>query len=120
MAAAVAVRGAADGTQTTLQVFECSSSGTCTATPIDLGASTDTVVVLFFGTGIRKNSGLANVHASIGGVDAPVLFAGAQSQFAGLDQLNVQLPTSLRGRGELSVVFTVDGRQSNTVNISIR
>jgi uncharacterized protein (TIGR03437 family) len=118
-AAAVAVRAAAGGTQTNVPVFEC-SAGNCVTTPIDLGAAGDTVVVLFFGTGLRKNSGVANVRASIGGVDAPVLFAGAQNEFAGLDQLNVQLPASLRGRGEVPVVFTVDGQQTNSVNISIR
>jgi len=85
-----------------------------------LGATTDTVVVVFFGTGLRKNSGLAGVHATIGGVDAPVLFGGAQGQFTGLDQLNVQLPASLRGRGDVPVVFNIDGQQSNTVTINIR
>ena len=119
VAAAVAVRGAADGTQTNVPVFQCSASS-CSATPIDLAMTTDTVVVVFFGTGLRKNSGVSNVHAAIGGVDAPVLFAGAQNEFPGLDQLNVQIPASLRGRGEVPVVFTIDGQQSNSVNIAIR
>ena len=99
-------RRSADHTQSALQ---CSAAATCSATPIDLGASTDTTVVVFFGTGLRKAALPANVRATIGGVDAPVLFAGAQGEFVGLDQINVQLPQSLRGRGEGSVVFTVDG-----------
>ena len=120
VAAAVAVRVSADGTQTPVAVFDCSSATNCVATPIDLGAASDTVVVVFFGTGLRKNSGLANVHATIGSADAPVLFAGAQPQFAGLDQLNVQVPTSLKGRGEVSVVFNIDGQSSNTVTINVK
>jgi uncharacterized protein (TIGR03437 family) len=118
-AAAASVRATANGTQTNVPVFQC-SAGNCVTTPIELGAASDTVVVMFFGTGFRKNSGVANVRASIGGVDVPVVFAGAQNEFAGLDQVNVQLPGSLRGRGEVPVVFTVDGQQSNTVNINIR
>jgi uncharacterized protein (TIGR03437 family) len=120
VAAAVAVRVSADGTQTPIAVFDCSNATNCLASPLDLGAPGEIVVVTFFGTGLRKNSGLANVHATIGGADAPVLFAGAQPQFAGLDQLNVQVPTSLRGRGDVSVVFNVDGQSSNTVNINVR
>ena len=120
VAAAVAVRASAGGGQTTLSVYQCSSGTSCSATPLDLGAATDTTVVLFFGTGLRKATSLANVRASIGGVDAPVLFSGAQGEFVGLDQMNVQLPQSLRGRGEVPVVFTVDGQQSNTVTINVR
>jgi len=78
------------------------------------------VTVIFFGTGLRKNSGLANVRASIGGVNATVAFAGPQGQFVGLDQMNVQLPASLRGKGDVPVIFTVDGQTSNTVLINVR
>jgi uncharacterized protein (TIGR03437 family) len=53
-------------------------------------------------------------------VDAPVLFAGAQSQFAGLDQANLQISESLRGRGEVAIVLTVDGQTSNTTTINVR
>lgn len=119
-AAAVAVRATADGTQSPVTVFECSSGSSCSAVPIDLGDSGDTVVVVFFGTGLRKNSGLANVRATIGGVDAPVTFAGAQSEFAGLDQINVPLPAALRGRGAVQVVFTIDAQSSNAVTINVR
>jgi uncharacterized protein (TIGR03437 family) len=120
VAAAIGVRAAANGTQTPIAVFQCSSGTSCTASPIDLGASTDIVVVTFFGTGLRKNTGLDNVRASVGGVNSPVAFAGAQGQFAGLDQINVQLPSSLRGRGAVPVVFTIDGQTSNTVTITVQ
>jgi uncharacterized protein (TIGR03437 family) len=118
-AAALGIR-AAGGSQSPVAVFACSDTGTCSPLPIDLGGPSDVVVLEFFGTGLRNNSGLANVHASIGGIDSPVVFAGAQTQFAGLDQINVQLPTALRGRGTVPVQFTVDGQQSNTVQISIQ
>jgi uncharacterized protein (TIGR03437 family) len=120
VAAAVASRVAADGTQTPVNVFQCASASNCSASPIDLGSAADTVFVTFFGTGLRKNTGLANVRATIGGVGASVIFAGAQGEFVGLDQLNVQLPTTLRGRGDVPVVFNIDGQTTNTVTINVR
>jgi uncharacterized protein (TIGR03437 family) len=119
VAAAVAVRVAPGGAQTPVAVFECVAA-TCTATPIDLGSAGDSVFVTLFGTGLRKNSGLTNVRATIGGVDAPVAFAGAQGEFAGLDQVNLQISGSLAGQGNVPVIVTVDGQTTNTVTINIR
>ncbi|HMY74172.1 MAG TPA: hypothetical protein PLQ88_20305, partial [Blastocatellia bacterium] len=84
------------------------------AAPIDLGAATDQVFLLLFGTGWRERSSLINVSVKIGGVDAPVGYAGEQGG-VGLDQLNVALPRSLAGRGDVDVVLTVDGQIANTV-----
>ncbi|PYT17240.1 MAG: hypothetical protein DMG59_07925, partial [Acidobacteria bacterium] len=50
----------------------------------------------------------------------PVLYAGPQPNYAGLDQVNVGLSLSLRGAGESNVVLTVDGKSSNTVTINIK
>jgi uncharacterized protein (TIGR03437 family) len=119
VAAAVAVRVNVVGTQTPVAVFQCAGSG-CTATPIDIGGAGDQVFLTLFGTGLRKNSGLANVRATIGGVDAPVAFAGAQGEFAGLDQMNLEIPVSLRGRGDVPIILTVDGVTTNSVNINVR
>ena len=49
----------------------------------------------------------------------PVLSAGAQSQYAGLDQVNVELPGSLRGRGDVDVALAVDGKPANVVTIRV-
>jgi len=119
VAAAVAVRVNLVGTQSPVAVFQCAGS-TCTAATIELGSAGDQVFLTLFGTGLRKNSGLGNVRATIGGADAPVFFAGAQGEFAGLDQVNLQIPISLRGRGDVPVVVTVDGQTTNTVNINVR
>ncbi|HEV2687613.1 MAG TPA: hypothetical protein VGV35_03635, partial [Bryobacteraceae bacterium] len=62
----------------------------------------------------------ANVSFTIGGVTAPVLFAGAQGQFPGLDQVNVMLPTNLPRGGEQDLVLTVDGQVANTARINVR
>jgi uncharacterized protein (TIGR03437 family) len=119
VAAAVAVRVAQAGGQTPVNVFQCSGS-TCTTAPIDLGAAGDTVILTLFGTGIRKTSAVTNVRATVGGTDATVLFAGAQGEFAGLDQVNLQVPATLRGRGDVPVVLTVDGQTTNSVTINVR
>ena len=87
--------------------------------PINLGPESDQVIVLLFGTGIRGRSSPSNVRVTIGGVNADVLFAGPQGVFAGLDQLNVRIPRSLIGRGEVDAVLTVDGKTANTVRLNI-
>jgi len=122
VAAALALLVAQDQTQTSLSVFQCGSSpGTCVATPLDLGADTDRVFLLLFGTGIQNRRSLATVSATMGGVDVPLLYAGPQGDAIGLDQVNIgPVPASLRGRGETSIVLTVDGKTSNVVTVSIK
>jgi uncharacterized protein (TIGR03437 family) len=91
--------------------------------PIDFGPDTgetsDQLFVVLFGTGLRARSSLSNVTATIGGVEAQVVFAGAQNDLAGLDQANVRIPRSLIGRGEVEIALTVDGRKANPVRIAI-
>jgi uncharacterized protein (TIGR03437 family) len=53
-------------------------------------------------------------------MDLPVLFAGAQGTLAGLDQVNVQLPRSLAGRGEVDVVLMADGKTANVVRVNFK
>ncbi|HMX26211.1 MAG TPA: carboxypeptidase regulatory-like domain-containing protein [Blastocatellia bacterium] len=89
------------------------------ARPIDLGPETDRVYLVLFGTGMQMQTA-SSVKVSIGGQDAPVLFAGPQPQFAGLDQINAQLPRTLLGRGEMDLIVTASGIASNTVRISIK
>ena len=117
-ATAIQVNAGNPQLQGPVQVFQCGSSG-CVATPINLGVDTP-VYVSFYGTGIRNRSSLANVTVTIGSTSVPVLYAGPQPSFAGLDQVNVPLPLSLRGSGEVPVVVTVDGQASNAVTISIQ
>lgn len=89
------------------------------AVPIDLSANEDVYLVLY-GTGIRGRSDLANVIATIGGVQAEVSYAGETSSYVGLDQLNIKLPRSLAGRGDVEIVLRVDDKTANTVRINIR
>jgi len=87
---------------------------------MSVGASTDQLIVSLYVTGVRHRSSAAAVTATINGQPAPVLYAGAQSQFAGLDQINVQVPFGLAGSGAVPLQLSVDGRQSNIVTIDIQ
>ena len=118
--AALAARYSASGALITpVAVFQCSGSG-CAPAPMSVGASTDQLIVSLYGTGVRHRSSAAAVTATINGQPAPVLYAGAQSQFAGLDQVNVQVPFGLAGSGAVPLQLSVDGRQSNAVTLNIQ
>ena len=117
-ATAVMVQGANPALQSPAPVFQCSNS-ICTPVPINLGVDTPTYLT-FYGTGIRNRSSLDNVSVTIKNASVPVQYAGPSPNFAGLDQVNVAMPLSLRGSGESNVVVTVDGQTSNTVMINIQ
>jgi uncharacterized protein (TIGR03437 family) len=120
VAAAIAVTIHADRTSSFVDTFQCASATSCTALPIDLGLSTDTVVLELFGTGIRGRSSLANVTCKIGSTSVPVSYAGAQGVYVGLDQVNIVLPRTLQGAGAVNVTLTVDGQTANVVAISFK
>jgi uncharacterized protein (TIGR03437 family) len=122
VAAAGAATYSADGQTVTPQnVASCPNGGaSCVPSPLDLGNPTDRLIVTLYGTGFRGFSGLENVSASIGGVMAPILYVGAQRQFAGLDQVNLVVPRSLAGAGEVPVILTIDGQTANVVTISVK
>ena len=87
---------------------------------IDLAPDSGQVFLILFGTGIRHLTGLGDVAATIGGVPVPVLYAGEQGEFEGLDQVNLgPLPPELSGRGELSIELTVEGSTSNKTTVSL-
>ena len=119
--AANALTFRADGTQASQPIARFDvTTGRFVAVPINLGTATDRVFLSLFGTGIRKRSSLENVRAFIGGVEAPVSFAGDQGGFAGLDQINIELPRSLAGSGLVDVLLIVDGAITNVVQVSIQ
>jgi uncharacterized protein (TIGR03437 family) len=60
------------------------------------------------------------VTALIGGTAIQPTFAGAQNDFVGLDQINLLLPRSMAGRGDVDVAVSVDTLPANVVKISIK
>lgn len=108
--AAVVQRVSADGAQSVEAVTG----------KIDLGPPTDQVFLVLFGTGIRNRSSLTAVTASAGGQQLTVSFAGPQANSPGLDQVNLLLPRTLIGAGQVEIALSMDGWNSNRVTINIR
>jgi uncharacterized protein (TIGR03437 family) len=107
-----------DGSQGTQAVYECSATE-CRPAELDLGTVTDTNILVLYATGFR-NSRLEDVTAQVDSAGVPVLYAGLQADFAGLDQVNIQLPPSSAGRGEVAVQIVAGDKQANVVNIRLR
>jgi uncharacterized protein (TIGR03437 family) len=109
LAAAQIIRVRADGTQT---------SEIVSPSPISFGS--DTLYLVLYGTGIRGRSSIGNVSCTIGAATLPVIYAGAQPQYPGLDQVDVLLPASLKGSGQVNVTVIVDGQTSNPVTLTFQ
>jgi uncharacterized protein (TIGR03437 family) len=121
IAAAIAVRVRSDGTQVIEPVAQFDASqNRFVHVPIDLGAASDQVFLILYGTGFRHRSSLSAVSATIGGTNADVLYAGLVDGFVGLDQANIRIPRTLAGRGVVDVLLTVDGKPANAVTVQIK
>lgn len=119
--AAVLLRTRADNSQVFETVAEFDSAmNRFVPRPIDFVNDTDRLTLVLFGTGIRGRANLNAVSFSLADVAVPVQFAGAQGDLVGLDQINMDLPRSLRGRGTVNLTGTVDGRTVNTVTVAFR
>jgi hypothetical protein len=119
VAAGYLVRVSADGAQTSEDIAKWdAASNSWAATPIRLGAATDHLFLTLFATGLRHSTNTNGVTATVNGVNAPVLYAGAQPAYPGVDQLNLQLPDGLDGAGSVKVVVTVDGENANPMTVT--
>jgi len=120
VAAAIVVTVHGDGSKSFDFSANCGTTpGSCVGKAITL-LPTERVVVELFGTGIRGRSSLSNVVATIGNATVAPAYASGQNQFVGLDQVNVPLPHTLAGQGQVNVTLTVDGVTSNTVTLTIQ
>lgn len=111
------LRVTADGQQVYQNPFAVDGTGSIVAAPVDL--SKDQVYLTLYGTGLH-HAAQGDVKVSVGGVNVPVLYAGTQGFFVGLDQINVQLPPSLAGKGEVTLVVTAAGMPSNRARITLQ
>ncbi len=120
LAAGLVVLVQKDGSQQTQAIARYDPGlGKYVAVPIAVPME-GTVVLSLFGTGIRGHGNLANVSAKVKGISAEVLFAGAQGEFAGLDQVNVELPKALAGLGEVDIELKVSGKLANIVRVELQ
>ena len=90
------------------------------ARPLDLGPAGERLILVLYLTGIRGAGTSSPLRVLIGGTEVVPLFAGPQPEFVGLDQINVEIPRSLLGRGVVSVAVTGGGTlPSNLVEVQI-
>jgi uncharacterized protein (TIGR03437 family) len=121
LVAANVLRVHADLTQTVQNVYALNSSGAIIPAPINLSPATDQVYLVLYATGLRGHSSAANsVTVTAAGVSLPVSYAGAQPQYPGLDQIDVLLPQSLAGKGDVVIQVTVDGQAANPGHVTIQ
>jgi uncharacterized protein (TIGR03437 family) len=100
-------------------VFTCNPPAvrSCLAAPLSLGGTADTLYAALYGTGFR---GAASVECYVAGQSVPVLYAGLVAAYPGLDQLNISIPKSLAGMGDVRVYLVADGVASNVVGLKIQ
>lgn len=87
-------------------------------------------ILVLFGTGFRhavatsstdENGVAESVRVTIDGLDAPVLYAGAQGEYIGLDQINVEFPATLSpGARRVEVVLWLNGVEANRVTVLLK
>jgi uncharacterized protein (TIGR03437 family) len=112
----------ANNQQTFQSVANCSGE-TCTLVPIVLNSADQNYLVLY-GTGFRGNGGTSGVTVTFGGDGEPAAYAGPQGQYPGLDQVNVPIPQSLAGQGQVKVTLGIASvgfqATSNTVEVEFQ
>ncbi|MBX3276416.1 MAG: IPT/TIG domain-containing protein [Acidobacteria bacterium] len=112
------VRGQAQIFEDTAQADE--GGGRFLPRCLDLGTSEDQVFLILYGTGI-KGAPASALRVTVGGIETPVLFVGAQGTFVGLDQINLgPISRGLADAGTVDVVTRINDQQINIVQICIR
>lgn len=96
------------------------ADGTRSVRPVSGGVDlqgSGKVTLRLFASGVRDAS---EVQVRIGGEPVAVLYAGAASHYDGLDEVMVELPPTLAGRGDVEVELTVDGQTAAPVHLHLQ
>ncbi len=125
--AAIVLRVAANGVQTTETIAQLVNNRWATKA-INLGPTGERVFLILFLCGIRglpnsdgnSGNGVAeNVRVLIGGIEQIPIFANKQGGLVGVDQINVEIPRELLGRGKIKTAVIGGGISSLEVEIEI-
>jgi uncharacterized protein (TIGR03437 family) len=119
VAAADALLVTATNQQTPQNVSTCVATAalSCLGSPLSQGAASSTLYVELYGTGIRNAQ---SVQCFVAGQSVPITFVGAAPGYVGLDQLNISIPKSLAGLGDVTVYLVADGVTSNVVGLTLQ
>ena len=90
------------------------------AAPVEFGPSDERLFLVLYGTGFRQWTDLSKVSVTVGGTEGTVTYAGSQLVLAGLDQINLLLPRTLAGRGEINIEFKINNIVANTVTVAFK
>src|SRR5262245_45106596 len=85
--------------------------------PIDVGTDQRPAFLILFATGMR-NAPAESTKAIIGGIEVSVTLVPLRA-FTGLEQVNLQIPTSLKGQGIVEVTLVSNGVSSNAVLVNL-
>ncbi len=119
LAAATVTRVRADGSRSDENTIVYDpAQNKIVAVPIDLGPTTDKVFLLLYGTGMRFRNVSATAH--IGGINTTISYLGPQGFFVGMDQLNLLLPRTLLGRGDVDINLNIQGQAANILKVKIK
>jgi uncharacterized protein (TIGR03437 family) len=120
-AAAVALRVNAVGAQSYEPVVRYDTDlKRYVSVALDLGAETDRVFLILFGTGLRNWAPVIQPTVTLGGMPVNITFIGAQPGTPGLDQVNLELPRTLAGRGESVIALRFGNYALNEVSVNIK
>ncbi len=118
--AGVVLRVKADGTQSYESLTRIDTSVNpprIVPASIDLGPEGETVFLVLYGTGFRNRSALDatgvwfyKLATSSSEVKVQPLYVGPAGDFAGLDQINVAIPRTLRGYGLTTIYGYADNQ----------
>ena len=86
--------------------------------PIPVRGGTEIYLVLY-GTGIRAHTS-TGVFITVAGTPVQVLYAGPQGTYPALDQINVRVPLTVGGFGNVDIRLFVDGASANVVTATFQ
>lgn len=84
---------------------------------IPMSQATGNVTLALYGTGLRGRSDQQNVFMLFDGELGTIQYASSQPTYLGLDQVNVQVPSDLKGRGDVQAILIVDGVAAPAVDL---
>lgn len=116
VAAAVALRVGPDGSQQFEPVSQFDAAREkFIARALPLADDGQQLYLILFGTGWRHATGANSARIRIGDQLIQAIYCGRQSDMAGLDQINLLLPSGMRVRGDLKLELSIDGKSANHV-----